>query len=97
MKLIMKLISYFLFSAFCVLLPTTCAWAQRPATGLNATGLNSLLYGKNGLRDRYPNLGLSIGVVRGFCRSLLCFRQYTTLSRQYTTLARRADRQHYAV
>lgn len=34
--------------------------AQHPATGLN-----SLLYGKKGLHARYPNLGLSIGVVRG--------------------------------
>lgn len=56
----MKLNQYFLFSAFCLLLPSACAWAQRPAAGLD-----SLLYGKDGLRGRYPNLGLSIGVVRG--------------------------------
>lgn len=43
-----------------LLLPSVSAWAQRPATGLD-----SLLYGKQGLQTRYPTLGLSIGVVRG--------------------------------
>lgn len=53
----MKLISFFLVLA---LLQGSRGWAQRPATGLD-----SLFYGKQGLRARYPDLGLSIGVVRG--------------------------------
>jgi CubicO group peptidase (beta-lactamase class C family) len=56
----MKLSKYFLFFALCILLSSTYTWAQHPATGLD-----SLLYSKKGLRARYPNLGLSIGVVRG--------------------------------
>lgn len=53
----MKLIGFLLALA---LLPGARVCAQRPATGLD-----SLFYGKRGLRVRYPDLGLSIGVVRG--------------------------------
>lgn len=56
-----KLISFFLALA---LLQGPLACAQR-----SATGLDSLFYGKQGLRARYPNLGLSIGVVRGSAAS----------------------------